>query len=291
MPPILTELFTPEPIAWVQRLFGPGHPEWFWVISELGTPWGVVIVVSLALLVWGRADAYAVAGVVIVNALASLALNQLFDVPRPNDPSIVRYEIIEIGSFPSGHVLLATLLWGVLYVRRRVPLWVPALVAFLVGISRLYLGVHFLGDVLGSVLIAALLLAIYGPAWRRLERWLAKRPFRAFAAVGTLAVSIILVGLATGIVGAGEYEREALGVVLGGVPALLLERHFVRREPRGGYAPVLAALAGIVPLALLHRIAAAEAPWGGLLLLALAMLWSVLCVPAIARKRVRAGSA
>lgn len=276
----MSDLFRPEPIAWVQRFFGAGHPEWFWVISELGTPWGVVFVVALALLLWGRADAYAVAGIVVVNALASLAMNQLFDVPRPSHPSIIRYEYIEIGSFPSGHVLLATLLWGVLYVRRRVPIWVPALVFVLVSVSRMYLGVHYLTDVLGSAVIGAMLLAAYGPAWRRLEGWLAKRPFRAFAAVGMLAVAAILVGLAAGLE-AGEYEREALGVVLGGVPALLLEYRFVRYTPARPVVAVGAVLAGIVPLALIHRIAAADAHWAGLLLIALAMLWSLLCVPAI----------
>ena len=281
MPPIVSELFRHETIAWVQRLFGLGHPEWFWVVSELGTPWGVVLVVALALLLWGRAEAYAVGGVVVVNALASLALNVLFNVPRPNDPSIVRYEIIEIGSFPSGHVLLALLLWGVLYVRGRVPLWVPAAVTVLVGVSRLYLGVHFLGDVLGSAVIGALLLAAYGPVWRRLERWLAVRPFRDFVVVGMLAVAGIVVGLVAGVVGKGEYEREALGVVLGGVPALLLEYRFVRDAPVRRPLGVAMVLAGIVPLALIHRLG--DAHWAGLLLIAVAMLWSVLVVSVILR--------
>lgn len=277
MPPIASELFRPEPTAWVQRFFGDGHSEWFWAVSELGTPWGVVFVLALALLLWGRADAYAVGGVVVVNALASLALNQLFSVPRPSHPSIVRYEIITIGSFPSGHVLLATLLWGVPYVRGRVPLWVPALVVLLVSVSRLYLGVHYLADVVGAALIGALLLAAYRPLWRRVETTLAHRPFRLFAWTGTLAVAAIAAGLAAGLVGAGEYEREALGVVLGGVPALLLERRFVRYSPPPGWAAAL--LAGIVPLALLHRVA--DAP--GLVMIALAMLWSVLAVPRLTR--------
>ena len=281
LPPIASELFRHETIAWVQRFFGLGHPEWFWVVSELGTPWGVVLVVALALLLWGRADAYAVGAVVVVNALASLALNQLFNVPRPNDPSIVRYEIIGIGSFPSGHVLLALLLWGVLYVRGRVPLWVPVAEAVLVSVSRLYLGVHFLGDVLGAAAIGALLLAAYGPAWRRLERWLAMRPFRAFVVLGVLGVGAIAVGLIAGVVGSGEYEREALGVVLGGVPALLLEYRFVRDAPAPRAAAVGMVLAGIVPLALIHRLG--DAHWAGLLLIAVAMLWSVLVVSAILR--------
>jgi glycerophosphoryl diester phosphodiesterase len=283
----VSELFTPGPIAWVQRLFGPGHPEWFWVLSELGTPWGVVLVLALALLRWERADAYAVGGIVVVNALAALLMNQLFDVARPNHPSIVRYEIIEIGSFPSGHTVLAALLWGVLYVRGRVRLWVPALVVFLVGLSRLYLGVHFLGDVLGAAVIAAAILAAYGPLWRRAEGWLARRPPRVFEVVGALGVAGIAAGLAAGLVGSGEYEREALGLVLGAVPALLLERRLPRpAAPRTGAAVGLVLL-GVVPLALLHRLGG-ESHWEGLLLIGAAALWALLAVPAILhRRRVR----
>ncbi|MBD0319545.1 MAG: phosphatase PAP2 family protein, partial [Gemmatimonadetes bacterium] len=161
------------------------------------------------------------------------------------------------------------------------PIWVPALVVVLVSVSRLYLGVHYLTDVVGAAVIAALLLAAYGPAWRRLEGWLAKRPFRAFATVGSLAVAAIAAGLAAGLVGSGEYEREALGVVLGGVPALLLEYRFVRYTPGRGAVAAGLVLAGLVPLALLHRIVMEDAHWAGLLLIALAMLWSLLCVPAI----------
>jgi len=68
LPPIVSDLFSDETIAWVQRLFGLGHPEWFWVVSELGTPWGLVLVVALALLLWGRAEAYAGGRVVVVSA-------------------------------------------------------------------------------------------------------------------------------------------------------------------------------------------------------------------------------
>ncbi|HLM69145.1 MAG TPA: hypothetical protein VK358_16525, partial [Longimicrobium sp.] len=95
------------------------------------------------------------------------------------------------------------------------------------------------------------------------------------------AVVGIVGGLVAGVVGAGEYEREALGVVLGGVPALLLEYRFVRDAPVRRPLGVAMVLAGIVPLALVHRLG--DAHWAGLLLIAVAMLWSVLVVSVILR--------
>ncbi|MFA5890279.1 MAG: phosphatase PAP2 family protein [Actinomycetota bacterium] len=73
-------------------------------------------------------------------------------------------------SFPSGHALRATVLFGVFAVlagrlwpgwRARVRLWaVAALLVLLVGASRMILGVHYLTDVLGGIALGAAWLAI-----------------------------------------------------------------------------------------------------------------------------------
>lgn len=79
--------------------------------------------------------------------------------------------------FPSGHVAATTACWGTLALLFRRP-WLTACAAALVAlmpVSRMYLGVHFLADVLGGLLLGGLVLsAAYGLVLRpeRLARFL-----------------------------------------------------------------------------------------------------------------------
>jgi undecaprenyl-diphosphatase len=117
----------------------------------------------------------AVGGGLLISTIAKEA----FDRPRPD---IVPYgSIVHTASFPSGHSMLAAVTYltlGVLVARtlpqRRLKFYIlvlAALVTVLVGVSRVYLGVHWPTDVLAGWLA--------GAAWAGLcmlgARWLARR--------------------------------------------------------------------------------------------------------------------
>jgi undecaprenyl-diphosphatase len=106
-------------------------------------------------------------------------LKLVFYRPRPHfdDPilSLTGY------SFPSGHTMAATVLYGVLAVllvtkvkrqRSKVLIGLAAsLLIVLVGFSRMYLGAHYLSDVLGAIAeglawMSLCLTAIYS-VWRQ----------------------------------------------------------------------------------------------------------------------------
>ncbi|WP_210530211.1 phosphatase PAP2 family protein [Rubellimicrobium arenae] len=103
----------------------------------------------------------------------------LFDRPRPD---LVPYgtEFVST-SFPSGHSLMAAVTWLTLAVmlaraerqRRMKVYWVTlaAIVTMMVGVSRVYLGVHWPSDVLAGWIL--------GAAWALLcliaARWLGRR--------------------------------------------------------------------------------------------------------------------
>lgn len=103
----------------------------------------------------------ALAGTGLVSAL----LKTLFGFARPIDPIIS----VQQASFPSGHMLSGTVVYGLLAalllgsrVRRGVrAVGVTLLLLIIVGIglSRLYLGVHWPSDLLGSLAVALMVLA------------------------------------------------------------------------------------------------------------------------------------
>lgn len=86
---------------------------------------------------------------------------------RPVD---VAYYVVEHFSFPSGHATTAMALYGLLayflyrhyyaHARRKLFLWLAAVLILAIGFSRIYLGVHYLSDVLAGFLLGALWLLV-----------------------------------------------------------------------------------------------------------------------------------
>lgn len=288
MPSWFQELFFgPGPIAFVQQTLGLGWPFPFRVVSLLGISWGVILALGLALWLWGRRAAYSLAGIVVLEAGVSLALNRVFALERPDAPSIVRYEHIELGSFPSGHLFTATVVWGWLYASGRVPLAVPAAVVLGVGVARMYLGVHYLGDVVGAAVFGAALVWTYARLWPRLAGWLAARPPRffallalGFAAAGLLAVLVVFPS--------NPFVANAAGVMVCGPAALWAERRWVRYTPpaegRERLRIALAGAAGILPPLVLGWSVGERAPAVSAVATGAAALWALLAVPGMARR-------
>ncbi len=82
-----------------------------------------------------------------------------FDLPARAVIDAYRLKGMSFG-FPSGHASGATAIWGglaVVFRKRRLAWLAPFLVA-LIALTRLYLGVHFLADVLGGALLGGLVL-------------------------------------------------------------------------------------------------------------------------------------
>jgi undecaprenyl-diphosphatase len=107
-------------------------------------------------------------------SFASYTTKRLVMRPRPNgqEVQVVEAELRD-SSFPSGHVLHYVVFWGFVgylwdwHVRRtwlrRIPLSIIAAIISLVGISRIYLGHHWLTDVLGSYSLGTgILLSLIG---------------------------------------------------------------------------------------------------------------------------------
>ncbi|WP_447941119.1 phosphatase PAP2 family protein [Pseudoxanthomonas mexicana] len=139
-------------------LSGPILDRFFVVLSALGYQWGVVpadIALTLGLLVARRWREATFAGVSLGgSALLNMAIKQFFQRDRPALWESIAPE--HTFSFPSGHAMgSATLAMVVVllcwHTRFRWPVVVlAALFALAVGVSRIYLGVHYPSDILGG---------------------------------------------------------------------------------------------------------------------------------------------
>jgi undecaprenyl-diphosphatase len=100
-----------------------------------------------------------------------------FERPRPKLPWA---QVLPDYSFPSGHtmnaiifyVALALIAWSVAGRRIGVSALVGAIVLALgVGVSRIYLGYHYLTDVVGGLLAGVAWLLVLGAAFNARPRW------------------------------------------------------------------------------------------------------------------------
>ncbi len=81
----------------------------------------------------------------------------------------------ETGTFPSGHALAATVFWGLVVLDLNTGrLWqrlvVATVVVTLVGFSRIVLGLHYVIDIVGGIVLGLVLLAVMVVVRRRTTR-------------------------------------------------------------------------------------------------------------------------
>lgn len=123
----------------------------------------------------------------------------LFHNPRPYWISDKVQPLSHETSFglPSGHAQIAASVWGWLAVevKKRWFSIVAVVLIFLIGLSRIYLGVHFLTDVLLGWLLGGLLVWAFS-AWRKpVSAWFEKQslPGKLLWVLASTAVLILLV--------------------------------------------------------------------------------------------------
>lgn len=188
------------------------------LITAIGG-WQVVLPVMAAALIWlltegRRALATGLAVSVIGNTLSVAALKLAFG--RPRSPLGVFAETS--GSFPSGHAAASVAAYGMLmYVfwragrlRAETALLLAGLVAFAVGVSRIYLIEHYLSDVLNGWLVGALWVTVgVAVAEWRLSQRSASAPMAENARRAGLFLAVGLTVLAACNVWRYDHPRNA----------------------------------------------------------------------------------
>jgi membrane protein DedA with SNARE-associated domain/membrane-associated phospholipid phosphatase len=110
--------------------------------------------------------------IILISAGITDILKKWVHEPRP--PLV--QESIHTGAFPSGHVTLSTALFGFLAViiayhlpahRRALPYWYTAILVALIAFSRVYLGAHWLTDILGGISLGLACVLLVTLSYRR----------------------------------------------------------------------------------------------------------------------------
>ena len=165
-------------MLWLHVRESPGMTTTMSAVTELGGVVAVpIIAVAWAGLLWWRGrrrDAALLAAAVIGSTLLNAVLKAVFQRDRPD---FWEHLVVEDSySFPSGHAMASMSLAAALVViawssRWRWPAIALATVYVLVvGVSRLYLGVHFPSDVLAGWCVAVAWVVVVAVVLDRGER-------------------------------------------------------------------------------------------------------------------------
>lgn len=114
--------------------------------------------------------------ILILSNGVSAMLKLVFHTPRPYwfNADINGYASESHFGLPSTHSLCAASIWGMLAAASR-KTWERAFliaIIFLIGFSRIFLGVHFISDVLAGWLVGGLLLYLFLKVERPVVKWL-----------------------------------------------------------------------------------------------------------------------
>ena len=239
-------------------------------ITMLGESYLFIAVITLIYWTVSKKKGFILTAVFLYSSVLNNLLKILFHTPRPFEVlDGIRGKRLETAtgySFPSGHTQSAAAFFTslALLVRRAWAVAAAAVLMLAVGISRVYLGVHWPADVLGGLVLGT------GTAWFLFRRFgtLYDQPARLFRVLLILEGAVILAALVLGILDLTVLQGEAkledyfkiAGISLGVMGGFLLEKRILDFDPAlggrirkllryaAGLAGTLLLLSGLKPL-------------------------------------------
>lgn len=204
-------------------------------ITSAGSETFYMVALPILYWCWDRRRAIYVGAVFLVAMTVNDALKCLFNNPRPDPEKLIpgirelaiRYRPSGPG-FPSGHAQGATSFWGTIAImagNKAVGIICVSMI-ILITYSRLYLGVHYLGDVIGGLTLGILCLVVIIPA--------ATVTGKHFRSVNPVVITIVLILLPAGIYIAvpGEHINTTMGTISGFLIGALLAEDRIRFNPK-----------------------------------------------------------
>ncbi len=282
-------MFQTELHRWFQSFDSPLLRFAMQAVSMLGEEEFYTLLIMVLLFGIDRHRGFIMMQIILWTAILTAALKDTFALPRPVDVDSLVVDYTNAGShpspflgrgapgflaplpddvvayyrnvpdllygFPSGHCSSSIATWGslALLFRRSWLAWCTLALVFLMPLSRIYLGRHFLADVLGGLFLGVLVLLfvaslqrgrVIGPG--KPEEYREHAPFLSFAETVYLFVlpiaaiifvtpareeSAVLLGLNTGYILSGRLKaldlprtviKRVLGVVLATAVFLVL---------------------------------------------------------------------
>lgn len=147
-----------EIIKFIQSITSPFWDAFFQIVTMTGEEYFYIIAAAIVFWCISKEFGYKLGFAILTSTLINSALKGIFNIARPIGEAGVRSIRLKTAtgqSFPSGHTQGATTFWvsAIIKVKRKWIYVIGITIIFLVGLSRLYLGLHYPVDVIGGIVV------------------------------------------------------------------------------------------------------------------------------------------
>ncbi|MFY9114930.1 MAG: phosphatase PAP2 family protein [Dethiobacteria bacterium] len=232
--------------AFHAKTVAPAVEYFFRSFTFLGDDQGFIIIITLFFWCINKTLGFGTLMVLIFSGIYTYLLKEYFMEPRPLIEGVTPPED---SSFPSGHTLSVLAVWTYLAANiKRKGFWIlTVIIIALVGLSRIFIGVHFPGDVIGGLVFGIIFIAFYLWAGNALAKRKFKSSFRVNFIILLLVFTIIFF-LST-MVFPGNSPPKVMGFFAGLCLGYLLEEESIKFETGGKlYQHVLKMIIGLAVL-------------------------------------------
>jgi len=226
----------------------------FKAITTAGSEPVYILLASLIFWCFSKKTGLRAMYVILFSAFAAILLKNLFSMPRPPE---YLHKIEENGfGFPSGHAQVSSGFWGYLgcKIRNKWIIFVGAAAVLSISLSRIYLGVHYAGDVIGGIIFGLMVALIAFKAEPEVINKLGKlnRSSKYFIVVA-LPLMVVAIGYIQHILLLDQLET---GLVMGsiGVGYLLEEEYVKLQDAENNAERIRRAVVGIVAVGIIYLI-------------------------------------
>lgn len=209
-------------LEWMTSLEGSVLTAFLKLVSIIANETLYLIVISISYWCISKRKAFHMIVMLCFSGYIGIMVKEFMKIPRPYtyDGIEALYEKSAAGySFPSTHVQLSTTFWGsfMILCKKRIVWIIGIIFIILVAISRLYLRVHWLSDIIGAVLFSVIVVYLY----TKVTMELSDKKFILLQRI-ILAVSLIMYVMTSQV-----DNLKLLGVLTGSTIGIMLENHFI----------------------------------------------------------------
>ena len=150
-------------LSWVLDLRTPFLNIFFDLVSLAGYPTFLILFLSFGYYYWSPEKFSRIAMLLFISGLINGFLKDYFQDPRPATEFMLDPRIGQSYGWPSGHAQIAVTLWGLIAIEFKNN-WLTTFCVLMIGLvsfSRIYLGVHDIGDVFAGLLIGTIILTVW----------------------------------------------------------------------------------------------------------------------------------